>query len=102
MTKTLISNVRGPQGERGPAGPTGVAGPAGPNTVPTNQAVADAVGVDGPARQALLGTFVAVRTSDGKALPAGTIVVITLDKTLAQITASPVADIADITFQTGA
>lgn len=50
----------------------------------------------------LSGTFVAVRTSDNKALPAGTIVVITLDKTLAQVTASPVADIADITFQTGA
>lgn len=51
---------------------------------------------------ALKSTFVAVRTSDGKALPAGTIVVITLDKTLAQVTADPVADIADITFQTGA
>ncbi|MDF2045167.1 hypothetical protein P2P98_03255 [Microbacterium sp. Kw_RZR3] len=51
----------------------------------------------------LSSTFVAVRTSDGKALPAGTIVVITLDKTLAQVTATPVADIADITFQqTGA
>jgi len=47
-------------------------------------------------------TFVAVRTSDSKALPPGTIVVITLDKTLAQVTANPVADIADITFQTGA
>jgi len=46
--------------------------------------------------------FVAVRTSDGKALPPGTIVVITLDKTLAQVTANPVADIADITFTTGA
>jgi len=43
--------------------------------------------------------FVAVRTADGKTLPAGTIVVITLDKTLAQVTASPVADIADISFQ---
>lgn len=52
--------------------------------------------------QAQKATFVAVRTSDGKALPPGTIVVITLDKTLAQVTANPVADIADITFQTGA
>jgi hypothetical protein len=47
----------------------------------------------------LSATFVAVRTSDGHPLAPGTIVVITLDKTLAQITSSPVADIADITFQ---
>lgn len=46
--------------------------------------------------------FVSVRTSDGQQLPAGTVVVITLDKTLAQVTATPVADIADITFTTGA
>lgn len=51
--------------------------------------------------EGLNATFVAVRTSDGKTLPPGTIVVITLDKTLAQVTANPVADIADITFQTG-
>jgi hypothetical protein len=47
----------------------------------------------------LSATFVAVRTSDGQALAPGTIVVITLDKTLAEITATPVADIADITFE---
>lgn len=48
---------------------------------------------------ALASTFVAVRTSDGHPLAPGTIVVITLDKTLAEITATPVADIADITFE---
>lgn len=47
-------------------------------------------------------TFVAVRTADHQTLPAGTIVLLTLDKTLAQIVANPVADIADITFTTGA
>ena len=47
----------------------------------------------------LSATFVAVRTSDGQPLAPGTIVVITIDKTLAEITATPVADIADITFE---
>ncbi len=47
----------------------------------------------------LSATFVAVRTSDGHTLPPSTIVVITLDKTLAEVTATPVADIADITFE---
>lgn len=50
-------------------------------------------------RQALNGTFVAVRTSDGFTLPPDTIVVITIDKTLAEVTATPIADIADITFE---
>lgn len=86
VTKTLISNIRGPKGDKGdigaigpqgptgavgpvgPAGttgatgavgPTGPVGPAGPNTVPTNQAVADAVQADGPAKQALSSAFVA-------------------------------------------
>lgn len=68
----------------------------------TSAAVAESITTDGPAKAVLTSTFVAVRTSDGKALPAGTIVVITLDKTLAQVTATPVADIADITFTTGA
>jgi hypothetical protein len=43
--------------------------------------------------------FVVVRTSDGHMLPPDTAVILTLDKTLAQITASPVADIDDITFE---
>lgn len=43
--------------------------------------------------------FVHVRTSDGHPLAPSTFVVITLDKTLAQITANPSADIADITFE---
>lgn len=47
----------------------------------------------------LASTFVAVRTSDGHPLAPGTIVVITLDKTLAEITTTPAADIADITFE---
>lgn len=50
-------------------------------------------------RAELSAAFVAVRTSDGHVLPPSTIVVITLDKTLAEVTASPVADIADITFE---
>jgi hypothetical protein len=47
----------------------------------------------------LSATFVTVRTSDGHTLPPATVVVITLDKTLAEVTATPVADIADITFE---
>ena len=42
---------------------------------------------------------VGVRTADGYSLPEGTMVVLTIDKTLAQITADPTADIADITFE---
>lgn len=48
---------------------------------------------------ALTASYVVVRTSDGHTLAPGTAVVLTLDKTLAQITSSPVADIADITFE---
>jgi predicted phosphoribosyltransferase len=48
---------------------------------------------------ALSAAFVTVRTSDGFTLPPATVVVITLDKTLAEVTATPVADIADITFE---
>ncbi|MEO2134591.1 hypothetical protein [Microbacterium sp.] len=47
----------------------------------------------------LLANYVVVRTADGHPLAPSTYVVITLDKTLAEITASPVADIADITFE---
>lgn len=43
--------------------------------------------------------FVRVRTSDGHPLPPSTVVVITLDKTLAEVTATPTADIYDITFE---
>lgn len=42
---------------------------------------------------------VGVRTSDGYSLPEGTMVVLTIDKTLAEVTANPVADIDDITFE---
>ena len=62
-----------------------------PNTPEGRQALADS--------SELTATFVAVRTSDGHTLPPSTIVVITLDKTLAEVTATPVADIADITFE---
>ncbi|QOC26030.1 hypothetical protein IC744_06660 [Microbacterium hominis] len=57
------------------------------------------------ARVALAGSaelsavFVAVRTSDGHPLPPNTIVVLTLDKTLAQVTAAPAANIANISFE---
>ena len=47
----------------------------------------------------LSAAFVAVRTSDGHTLPPSTIVVITLDRTLAQVTAVPAAELADITFE---
>ena len=64
------------------------------------QEVVDDIGTPGtPVGDALSATFVAVRTADGQPLAPGTVVVITLDKTLAEITASPVAEIADITFE---
>lgn len=47
----------------------------------------------------LLSTYVVVRTADGHPLPPSTVVVITLDKTLAEVTATPTADIYDITFE---
>lgn len=78
---------------------TTVAGAATANDAAMTLVQADPTSAFAKAQKA---TFVAVRTSDGKALPPGTIVVITLDKTLAQVTPNPVADIADITFQTGA
>lgn len=81
--------------------------PVTPTLIETIDAQVNALAVPNTAdgRTALAGSpelsaaFVAVRTSDGHTLPPSTIVVITLDKTLAQITASPVADIADITFE---
>ena len=42
---------------------------------------------------------VGVRTADGNSLPDGLGVVLTIDKTLAQIIANPVAEVADITFE---
>lgn len=53
---TVKFNFRIPEGRQGDPGP------AGPNTVPTNQAIADAVHADGPAKTAL---YVAI---DGQAL----------------------------------
>ncbi|WP_295787529.1 GDSL-type esterase/lipase family protein [uncultured Microbacterium sp.] len=50
----------------------GERGDPGPNTIPTVQAVADAVTTDGPARQALLGTIAAVFAAD-TASPSGVI-----------------------------
>ena len=69
--------------------------------VATNDGImATVFGQEGSAfRAELSAAFVAVRTSDGHTLPPSTIVVLTLDKTLAEVTASPVADIADITFE---
>ena len=55
MSKTLVANIRGPKGD--PGAPSTVPGPPGPNTVPTNQAIANAVAEEGPARQALIGAF---------------------------------------------
>lgn len=54
---------------------------------------------DGSFRNKVSASFVVVRTSDGFTLPEGTAVVLTLDKTLAEITADPTADIDDITFE---
>lgn len=97
-----LDDLTGPQGPQGPAGPQGATGPQGAaGPAPTPQSYADALTADGPARDALRAAYVTVQTSDGHQLPAGTVVVVTLDKTLAQVTASPVADIADITFTTG-
>lgn len=47
MSKVLIGNVRGPKGDPGDPGP---AGPAGPNTVPTAQAILDALTAQGNTR----------------------------------------------------
>jgi hypothetical protein len=98
-----LDDLVGPEGPQGPAGPQGATGPQGDaGPAPTPQSYADAITEYGPARSALRAAYVTVQTSDGQQLPQGTVVVITIDKTLAQVTASPVADIADITFQTGA
>lgn len=48
---------------------------------------------------ALSANVVLVRTSDGQRLPADVAVILTIDKTLAEVTADPVADIADIAFE---
>lgn len=55
MTKVLLGNLKGPKGDKGDKGDSikGDPGPAGPNTVPTNQAIADAVSTVGPAKAAL-------------------------------------------------
>lgn len=62
--------------------------------------VADKIEDPASATQAALNAqTVAVRTSDGHTLPPDVWVVLTLDKTLAEVTANPTADIADITFE---
>ena len=104
-----VAGPVGPQGPQGPQGDAGSVGPQGPQgatgpqgdtgPAPTPQSYADAITTPGPARNALHAGYVTVRTSDGQTLPTGTIVVITIDKTLAQVTTTPVAGIADITFE---
>ncbi|MGW9345575.1 hypothetical protein ACWGR3_28900 [Streptomyces albidoflavus] len=61
MTKVLMGNIRGPQGPQGAQGPQGSPGPAGPNTVPTNDAIAAAVTMDGPAKTAVTAAAAVVR-----------------------------------------
>lgn len=62
MSKTLVTNIRGPQGEQGPRGEPG---PAGPNTVPTGEAIANAIDdPDSPARYTLSRHFVGVPDPD--------------------------------------
>lgn len=92
---TGAAGAQGPKGDTGTTGPKGDTGAAGPKGDTGSTGTQGPQGPAGP-------VFVTVRTSDGQPVPAGTVVLITLDKTLAQVTASPVADIADITFTTGA
>jgi hypothetical protein len=56
VSKIPIGNIKGPKGDKGDAGPKGDkgdTGAAGSNTIPTNQAIAEAVTIDGPAKTAL-------------------------------------------------
>lgn len=103
MSKVLVSNVKGPKGDKGDRGEQGVPGAPGlpgPNSIPTVEFMAAQIAdPESPVATELSANYVVVRTADGHPLAPSTYVVITLDKTLAQITANPVADIADITFE---
>jgi hypothetical protein len=78
-----------------PGVPGGTAQLDGSGKVPSGQVPVQAIADD----PVLTANYVVVRTADGHPLAPDTYVVITLDKTLAEITANPVADIDDITFQ---
>lgn len=59
--------TQGARGEPGKDGKDGVDGAPGPNTVPTNEAIAQAVTVEGPARRAIVGEIVSMRLARGAA-----------------------------------
>ena len=57
LTAYFAAHPAGPAGARGPQG---IEGPPGPNTIPTNQAIADAIVADGPTKITLNDTIAVV------------------------------------------